>query len=124
MAATMASTENRQVFLKEDSETILDTVLAANELFSHVKSTQEAALDAKLLLHAAHLTSERAQKLKVESGSFDLDDFIRKLRDRLAGDSSSASQQRTLADEGSLAFDSFTSEVLQTSVRMPCLSFM
>jgi hypothetical protein len=68
--------ENRSEFLQAESSSLYDTLTAANELFSHVKSTHEAQLDAKLLLQTSSLTSQRAQKVKLEQGSWDLTEFL------------------------------------------------
>ena len=112
-------------YLQEESESLMETVAAANELFSHgkltkkhaecaVKSTQEAALDAKLLLHTAHLGSERAQKLKVERGSFDLHEFIGHVRDRLESGSTPRG----------LNWSSVSKQVARALAQSACPSFM
>ena len=75
--------ENRSEFLQAESSCLLDTLTAANELFSHVKSTHEAQLDAKLLLHTSALTSQKAQKVKLEQGSWDLTEFLAALSMKL-----------------------------------------
>ncbi len=75
--------DNRSEFLQAESSTLLDTLTAANELFSHVKSTHEAQLDAKLLLHTSALTSQKAQKVKLEQGTWDLSEFLAALSKKL-----------------------------------------
>ncbi len=79
-----------------------------------VKSTQEAALDAKLLLHTAHLGSERAQKLKVERGSFQLHTFIAHVRDVIESG----------ASERGLNWEALTRKASRALLRPACPGFM
>lgn len=103
--------ENRSEFLQAESSSLYDTLTAANELFSHVKSTHEAQLDAKLLLHTSSLTSQRAQKVKLEQGTWDLTEFLTAVS--------------KLTERGSNAsLNSLHDHALNTSLAPPAMSFM
>ena len=104
--------DNRSEFLQAESSSLFDTLTAANELFSHVKSTHEAQLDAKLLLHTSSLTTQRAQKVQLEQGSWDLTEFLNTVS--------------KLIDNGSnnTSLDALHNHVVNASLAPPSMSFM
>ncbi|XP_068120893.1 EP300-interacting inhibitor of differentiation 3-like [Hyperolius riggenbachi] len=55
--------DNREELMSSQSERLTDTLLKANELFRKVSSPREAALDLKLILQAAKLGNEVADRL-------------------------------------------------------------
>lgn len=125
---------------------------AANELFSHgapfcvfliiyihtqhhvtiVKSTREAALDARLLLHTTRLASERVHQLKLDTSSFDKEEFMRRLRDGLIHgtvptrneSSSSTAVVSTATVEQKIHWSVFKSAVTRALIRAPSIGFM
>jgi hypothetical protein len=127
--------------LEQESEQLLETVQAANELFSHgalrcfnldlsenicptdnakiktVKSTREAALDARLLLHTTRLASERVHQLKLDTSSFDREEFMRRLRERLY-------VPRGTAGEGKMNWAALKPAVTKALIRAPSIGFM
>jgi hypothetical protein len=101
--------DNRTEFLQAESSSLYDTLTAANELFSHVKSTHEAQLDAKLLLQTSSLTSQRAQKVKLEQGSWDLTEFLNAL---------------SKLTESGVSLDSLHDHAVNSSSAPPAMAFM
>lgn len=72
--------ERRQELLQSGSDALLDNLQRANALFSRVKSTSEATLDAKLLVMSADLGLQRSLKLGRQTQSFDNQDFLSRVR--------------------------------------------
>ena len=71
--------EHRKLLLSDHSAVnLLDDLETANALFGKVRTTQDAALDSKALLSFAELQSQKVQKLKIDSGAFDMDEFMRR----------------------------------------------
>ncbi|KAL2919687.1 hypothetical protein HK105_200601 [Polyrhizophydium stewartii] len=66
-----------------------------NELFLQVKNTQDASLDSRALLQLAEISAHKIQRMKLDGGSFDIDDFINRLGGKLTGRAQAAD-----ADEG------------------------
>ena len=76
-------------------------------------STHEAVLDAKLLLHTASLASERVQRLKVDRGSFDMNVFLSKLK-----------QKKSTNKKEELKWKELYPFVSKTTVGIPRFHFM
>ncbi|KAI8925050.1 Nse4 C-terminal-domain-containing protein [Entophlyctis helioformis] len=92
--------EQRQHMMSGDQSVDLTAQLKqVNDLFIRVKTTQDAALDSKALLHLAELSAQKIQRLKLDGGSFDLDDFVSKLADKLSGRAPRAAQPRQYGDD-------------------------
>ncbi|KNC99739.1 Smc5-Smc6 complex subunit NSE4 [Spizellomyces punctatus DAOM BR117] len=73
----IAHTEGKRNEL--ESEQLVRTIQKANELFQQVYTTQEATLDSRLLVTAAELGVQKAQRMRLDGGSFNVDDWIGKL---------------------------------------------
>jgi two-component SAPR family response regulator len=67
------------------SAQLLDRLRASNNLFSRVTTTQDAVLDSQLLLKTLDITTQRAQKLKIGGSGFDIEEYIRRVRNILKG---------------------------------------
>jgi hypothetical protein len=72
--------ENRNTWIKSDSEGLAQTISKANRLFDRVTSTQEATLDSKLLLRVSNMSVEMVSKMKLSSKVFDLEDFVARIK--------------------------------------------
>jgi non-structural maintenance of chromosomes element 4 len=58
---------------------VTETLGRSKELFKHVRTAREAALDSKLLVMTSELAAEQAQRMKSSYGSLDVDIFMDRL---------------------------------------------
>ena len=63
-----------------ESADLLAGLSQANQLFTSVKTAQEASLDSTFLLHAAAMGAEKASQLRMDGGSFELNEYISKIK--------------------------------------------
>ncbi|CAG8498434.1 10676_t:CDS:2 [Paraglomus occultum] len=71
--------ENRQEYLRPESDGLKRTLNKANELYQKVKQTHEATLDSRLLVLSGDLGVQKARLMRVDSNAFDIDDYVAKL---------------------------------------------
>ncbi|KAI8084656.1 Nse4 C-terminal-domain-containing protein [Halteromyces radiatus] len=72
--------EHRKDYANANDHGLEDTLNQANFLFTSVKNTQEAALDSKLLVLSANITTQRARNLRLDNHLFNMDEFIAKVK--------------------------------------------
>ncbi|KAI9598940.1 Nse4 C-terminal-domain-containing protein [Syncephalis fuscata] len=74
------STEKHRVdFQHLESDGILQTLERAEDLIGQVKQTYEATLDSRLLVLSADINHEKARRMRIEHGLFDVDEYISRL---------------------------------------------
>ncbi|CAG8463797.1 6195_t:CDS:2 [Ambispora leptoticha] len=71
--------ENRQDYIKADSNGLAETLKKANNLYKKVRNTHEAILDSRILVLSADLNVQKARRMKIDNNAFDTDDYIAKL---------------------------------------------
>ncbi|XP_075698536.1 non-structural maintenance of chromosomes element 4 homolog A [Rhinoderma darwinii] len=71
--------QNREDMLSSRSNTLTDTLQAANDLFAEVSKPREAALDAQLLVLATNLGKEKANQLQADMTVFEPASFAEDL---------------------------------------------
>jgi hypothetical protein len=73
-------TESSRVELQQPaSDKLIENIRQANELLDQVKQPYEATLDSRLLVLSADIHHEKARKMRIEYGAFDVDEYITKL---------------------------------------------
>ncbi|RUS18757.1 hypothetical protein BC937DRAFT_88381 [Endogone sp. FLAS-F59071] len=77
--------KNRQNFVKPANDGLHQIVTEANQLYTRVRHTHEATLDSRLLVLSADLSTQRARNLKLNSTSFDMDEYVSKLVSFMGG---------------------------------------
>lgn len=77
----------------------------ANELYSRVRSTDEAALDAKLLVMSADLGLQRSLKVSRMTQSFDINDFLNRVKRFMITTSEAAITQAEANNEADAAVE-------------------
>ncbi|KAG9299584.1 hypothetical protein G9A89_020755 [Geosiphon pyriformis] len=71
--------ENRQQYLRPDSDGLANTIARANDLYQRVRNTHEATLDSRLLVLSSDLGVQKARMMKLDHNSFDIDEYIAKV---------------------------------------------
>ncbi|KAI8815592.1 Nse4 C-terminal-domain-containing protein [Fimicolochytrium jonesii] len=61
------------------AQQLIDTVGRAGQLFQQVFTTHEATLDSKVLVAAADLAVQKAQRMRLDGGTFNIDDWLGKV---------------------------------------------
>ncbi|KAI9309181.1 Nse4 C-terminal-domain-containing protein [Cunninghamella echinulata] len=79
--------EHRKELADVNDHGLEETLSQANELFTQVRNTQEAALDSKLLVLSADITTQKARNLRMDHNLFNIEEFISKLK-TFCGDNS------------------------------------
>eukprot|EP00842_Homolaphlyctis_polyrhiza_P001374 jgi/Hompol1/2237/HPOL_002159-RA len=69
----------------DNSVDVYESLKHVNELFLKVKAPQDAALDSCALLQLAEISADKIQRMKLDSGSFDIEDFVGKVALKLRG---------------------------------------
>ncbi|KAJ3134681.1 nuclear protein [Physocladia obscura] len=75
--------DNQSEMIKPNSTGILESLKRANENFENVQTSQEAALDSKVLTTAAKLTVKKVMNMKLAGRSLNIGDFMKRVRARL-----------------------------------------
>ncbi|CAG8433507.1 6722_t:CDS:2 [Ambispora gerdemannii] len=68
--------ENRQDYIKSNSNGLVETLAKANDLYKKVRNTHEAILDSRILVLSADLSVQKARCMKIDSNAFDTDDYV------------------------------------------------
>ncbi|KAJ3273302.1 nuclear protein, partial [Blyttiomyces sp. JEL0837] len=71
--------EHKLEWLKPNSDGLSEAIARANRLFSEVKSTQEASLDAKILVAAAEVGVLKVANMSLAGKAFDIDAYVDKV---------------------------------------------
>ncbi|TPX62091.1 hypothetical protein PhCBS80983_g00718 [Powellomyces hirtus] len=108
-----------------DAEQLLETIQKADSLFRDVYTTHEATLDSKVLVAAADLGVQKAQRMRLDGGSFNIDDWMGKLVVRMNGQAAEESNEDD-ADDGGPALDWHALGKVATRclARVPTIDFM
>ncbi|CAO3587214.1 unnamed protein product [Absidia cylindrospora] len=72
--------DHRKEYASVTDHGLEETLNRANLLFTSVKNTQEGALDSKLLVLSAEITTQRARNLRMDNHLFSTDEYISKLK--------------------------------------------
>ncbi|KAJ3152025.1 nuclear protein [Geranomyces variabilis] len=67
------------------TEALMNTIQKANSFFGSVCATHEATLDSKLLIVASDIGVQKAHRMRLDGGSFAIDDWIGKLTVKMNG---------------------------------------
>ncbi|KXN85343.1 Non-structural maintenance of chromosome element 4 [Leucoagaricus sp. SymC.cos] len=113
-------------------EELRDHVERADKLFSKVMGPSEATLDSHFLLMASNMGAQKARAMKSGTGSFDVDEFVIKLRNFMNGGLQSEKMSKEDDDDQSeynlesskLDWDRIGRLALAKSRRTPALTFM
>ncbi|KAI8841350.1 Nse4 C-terminal-domain-containing protein [Chytridium lagenaria] len=117
--------ENKLEFLKADSNKLTEVVLKANMLFREVRSTQEATLDAKLLIAAAELSAQKASRLKLSGNLVDPEEIISRVYTMLGGVQLDETRPHREDDlQPQLDWQLLRTAVSKSLKRAPCIDFM
>ncbi|KAJ3304047.1 nuclear protein [Kappamyces sp. JEL0829] len=81
---TTETEDDRTEFMNGSANDLLLHMKKADHLFKKVIETQEAVLDGQFLLKTADIAAEKARKMKMGEGSFDVAAFANKLRNMIA----------------------------------------
>ncbi|KAI8341669.1 Nse4 C-terminal-domain-containing protein [Chlamydoabsidia padenii] len=82
--------DHRREYADVKDHGLEETLSQANLLFTSVKNTQEGALDSKLLVLSAEITTQRARNLRLDNQHFNTDEYISKLKTYCAPDRSTS----------------------------------
>ncbi|KAI9364510.1 Nse4 C-terminal-domain-containing protein [Zopfochytrium polystomum] len=124
-ALQTALEENKLEYLKSESNGLAEILERSNELFKQVISTQEAALDSKVIVQTAELGIEKVKKMKLAGKSFDIDDFIQKLADVKQNDRPIPNlSQRGQGDRSDVAWATIGDIASKYMLRAPTSDFM
>ncbi|CAO3623712.1 unnamed protein product [Cunninghamella blakesleeana] len=85
--------EHRKELSKVDDHGLEETLSQANVLFTQVRNTQEAALDSKLLVLSADITTQKARNLRMDHNLFNIDEFIARLKSYCGGHPENTNQE-------------------------------
>ncbi|XP_006461191.1 hypothetical protein AGABI2DRAFT_192724 [Agaricus bisporus var. bisporus H97] len=104
----------------------------ADELFQKVKGPSEATLDSHFLLMASNVGAQKARAMKSGTGSFDMDEFITKVRNFMNGglkpenipEEDDEIDPDYNTESSKLDWDRIGRLALAKSRRAPALSFM
>ncbi|CAO3609108.1 unnamed protein product [Cunninghamella echinulata] len=72
--------QHRKELANVNDHGLEETLSQANELFTQVRNTQEAALDSRLLVLSADITTQKARNLRMDHNLFNIEEFISKLK--------------------------------------------
>ncbi|KAI8812180.1 Nse4 C-terminal-domain-containing protein [Cladochytrium replicatum] len=79
--------ENREVYIgADDLSGLVETLEKAEKLHKRVTAPQEGILDSRILILAADVANQRATNMRMDSGSFSIDEFVVKLGQHLQSD--------------------------------------
>ncbi|KAF9545134.1 nuclear protein [Mortierella hygrophila] len=82
----IATTEaNRKELMNPTNNGLLENVEKANELFKKVFGTNEATMDARVLVNAADLGVQKAKQLRMGQGGFDENEYVTRLISKMGG---------------------------------------
>ncbi|CAG8559662.1 7450_t:CDS:2 [Ambispora gerdemannii] len=112
--------ENRQDYIKADSNGLSETLAKANNLYKKVRNTHEAILDSRILVLSGDLSVQKARRMKVDSNAFDTDDYIAKLVNFMGGEQ----QTRGEEDDGHLDWLGLGKVAARHTNRVPSVDFM
>lgn len=73
---------NKLEWVKSDSDGLVQAIERANDLYQKVITTQEAALDAKILVQAAELAMQKVVQMKLSGKSLDPSEFVNSIADK------------------------------------------
>ncbi|EPY50681.1 Smc5-6 complex non-SMC subunit Nse4 [Schizosaccharomyces cryophilus OY26] len=82
--------ESRLELVDQENNALIETVASANDLFSSVEAPTEAALDALLLTKTVDLASMRTKQLHIGKPKFNIELYIRQIKQFLSQNSSNA----------------------------------
>ncbi|KAJ3213657.1 Nitrogen permease regulator 2 [Dinochytrium kinnereticum] len=117
--------ENKTEFLKADSNKLSEVIVKANLLFKDVKSTQEATLDAKLLIAAADLSAQKASRLKLSGNLIDPDEIVSRVYTKMGGVRLDEMRPHREGDlDTALDWTAMKKAVAKSLRRAPCVEFM
>ncbi|EPX72354.1 Smc5-6 complex non-SMC subunit Nse4 [Schizosaccharomyces octosporus yFS286] len=85
--------ESRLELVDQENNALIDTVASANDLFSSVEAPTEAALDALLLTKTVDLASLRTKQLHIGMPKFNIQLYIRQIKQFLNQNSSNTSSE-------------------------------
>ncbi|KAI9095545.1 Nse4 C-terminal-domain-containing protein [Phlyctochytrium arcticum] len=103
---------------------LLATIKRANSLFRDVYTTHEATLDSRLLVTAAELAVQQAQRMRLDGGSFNIDDWLSKVAGRLTTHQPAEQEDPTDASANVLNWSEFGDAASTALLRAPTTDFM
>ncbi|CAG8682910.1 8441_t:CDS:2, partial [Funneliformis caledonium] len=109
--------ENRQEYLRSESDGLSNNIAKANELHQRVKNTHEATLDSRLLVLTSGLGVQKARRMKLDNNSFDVDNYVSKLITFMGG-------RQLDSDTPDLDWKSIGRLAAQFTNRVPTSDFM
>ncbi|KAJ3152357.1 nuclear protein [Geranomyces michiganensis] len=102
------------------TEDLMDTIQKANSFFGSVCATHEATLDSKLLIVASDIGVQKAHRMRLDGGSFAIDDWIGKLTVKMHAQEAEADD-----DEGmNLDWNALGKLATRCLSRVPTIDFM
>ncbi|KAJ3006825.1 nuclear protein [Thoreauomyces humboldtii] len=114
-----------------DTMQLIDQVRRADSLFKNVYTTHEATLDSSVLIKAAELGVTKAQRMRLDGGSFNIDDWMGKLVVKMNGrrggqvhDQQRQQQQEEEEEEVTLDWHALGPTATRCLLRVPTIDFM
>ncbi|TPX65042.1 hypothetical protein SpCBS45565_g05449 [Spizellomyces sp. 'palustris'] len=111
-----------------ESEQLVRTIQKANELFQQGGTVQlrEATLDSRLLVTTAELGVQKAQRMRLDGGSFNVDDWIGKLVATMSTERQLEEEDEEYADSIEVHLDWFAlgQAATRALLKAPTIDFM
>ncbi|CAG8441781.1 6477_t:CDS:10 [Ambispora leptoticha] len=116
----ISTEENRQDYLKSNSNGLSETLAKANSLYKKVRNTHEAILDSRILVLSADLSVQKARRMKIDSNAFDTDDYVGKLVNFMGGSQPHLEEE----DDAPLDWLGLGKVAARFTTRVPSMAYM